>query len=1235
LRTAPAITAQPPDALQTAAEVVGAGVLSQSSLAVPPLSSNPDATAKIYLDFDGHFESTWGTYSGISTPVFSLDSDLTSFSTSEIAAINQIWARVSEDYAPFDIDVTTIEPASFADKMGLRVSIGGNGSWYGSAGGVAYVGSFTNYIVNTVYIFPQQLANSAKYIAEASSHESGHAFGLRHQSRYDANGTKTEEYHTGDGDWAPIMGTSYYKTRTTWHNGTSTIAATIYQDDMAVISNTTNGFGYRADDHGSASKPTPLVFSGNTATASGIIEKMDDQDAFSFSTTGGSVTITQNVAAIGANLDSTLELRTATGTIIASANPSTSYGATITASLAAGDYTIVTASAGQYGSVGQYTVTVNASTAPANQVPQAADATFSIAENAAVGTPVGTVTATDADSPAQTLAYTITAGNNAGVFAINSASGEITVANNSALDYEATSKYTLTVEVTDNGTPNLSDTATITVNVTDVNETPLLADATFSVAENAAVGTPVGTLTAADPDRPAQTLSYAITAGNPSGVFAIDSASGEITVADNATLDYKATSQYVLTVQVTDNGTPNLSDTGTVTINVTNINQAPVLADATFSLPEDAAIGTPVGTLAATDPDRPAQTLTYAITAGNGAGVFAINSASGQITVASNSTLDYETISQYVLTVQVADDGTPSLSDTATVTINLADVNEAPVLADATFSLPENAAVGTPVGTLTATDPDRPAQTLRYAITAGNPSGVFAINSASGEITVADNSTLDYKATGQYVLTVQVSDNGAPSLSDTAAVTVDVAPMNRPPQIVTVGEHWAVKGEQLSFVVSAFDPDVPQQTLRYSLEPGAPAGAAIDPVTGLFSWTPDSSAEARSYTVDICVTDNGTPPLADVVKMAINVAEPLGAADSRSLLDVPAAESHWYALSTVREGFLTAEAAYAGTGSVSMAIYDDQGQPLASSTGSAGLARIDIPAAAGEAFYVKVATTASAVDLSLANLVSQAGGTLAVFGTGADDAFTFDASGRRISINGLVYQFTAAEATNVTFDGGPGNNAATLKGTADSETAKLYPGRADLQGAGYEVHVVNTASITFDGNGGADQAYLNDSDGDDTFVARLGDCMLSGVSSAGIGYSSRALNVARVNALGKAGGRDVAEFHEFAGSTFVRRGSFANLSGNGVFYEGKFFEETLLVTLAAPDDPGGSGGKTKTPPGKSQTLTAAEIALIDQAIVEGAPGAAKALDRDGEAACPPGLLRMATARVFAELGRSA
>ena len=146
--------------------------------------------------------------------------------------------------------------------------------------------------------------------------------------------------------------------------------------------------------------------------------------------------------------------------------------------------------------------------------------------------------------------------------------------------------------------------------------------------------------------------------------------------------------------------------------------------------------------------------------------------------------------------------------------------------------------------------------------------------------------------------------------------------------------------------------------------------------------------------------DSGTPSLADVVKMAINVAEPLGAADSRSLLDAGRGIA-LVCMSTVA-GFLTAEAAYAGTGSVSMAIYDGQGQPLASSTGSAGLARIDIPAAAGEAFYVKVATTASAVDLSLANLVSQVGGTVAVFGTGADDAFTFDASGQRISISGLV-----------------------------------------------------------------------------------------------------------------------------------------------------------------------------------------------------------------------------------------
>lgn len=97
--------------------------------------------------------------------------------------------------------------------------------------------------------------------------------------------------------------------------------------------------------------------------------------------------------------------------------------------------------------------------------------------------------------------------------------------------------------------------------------------------------------------------------------------------------------------------------------------------------------------------------------------------------------------------------------------------NEAPVVGDQSFSLDENSANGTVVGTVSATDPD-PGDSLAYAITEGNISGAFAIDSNTGSITVADVSQLDYEATPSFSLTVQVTDTG--SLTDTAMITVDL-----------------------------------------------------------------------------------------------------------------------------------------------------------------------------------------------------------------------------------------------------------------------------------------------------------------------------------------------------------------------------------------------------------------------------------------------------------------------------
>ena len=337
----------------TGSTVVGAA----SAASIPVLNSYPSATATVYLDFDGHSEASWGGYSNIVTPAFDQDGDPTTFSTNELAAMEQIWRQVAEDFAPFNVNVTTVEPPSFANGVAVRVSIGGTGSWVGgNYGGVAYVDSFTNSMPNTVFVFSTNLYGNAKYTAEAVSHETGHAFGLQHQAKYDGSGNLVESYSTGTGDGrAPLMGSSYVATRGLWWNGT-TFSSTTYQDDMSVIARSTNGFGYRADDHGnSAVTSTSLIVSGTQLSGSGVITTTSDVDYFAFTTGAGQITITVGVPQFN-NLDARLELRSSTGALIASAAPSGSFGASITVSVAAGEYFLVVASQGNYGDVGNYAV---------------------------------------------------------------------------------------------------------------------------------------------------------------------------------------------------------------------------------------------------------------------------------------------------------------------------------------------------------------------------------------------------------------------------------------------------------------------------------------------------------------------------------------------------------------------------------------------------------------------------------------------------------------------------------------------------------------------------------------------------------------------------------------------------------------------------------------------------------------------------------------------------------------
>jgi hypothetical protein len=172
------------------------------------------------------------------------------------------------------------------------------------------------------------------------------------------------------------MGNSYSAPRSLWWNGHPSTSGVAYQDDMAVISKAANGFGYRADDFGNtAATASPLNVSGTQVSAAGVITTTTDVDYFSFSTGAGQVSLSVNVGAGIANLDSKLELRSATGTLIASAAPTDSFGATITSTVAAGSYRLAVLSNGSYGDVGQYTVSGTIVTLSAPAAPSGLTAT--------------------------------------------------------------------------------------------------------------------------------------------------------------------------------------------------------------------------------------------------------------------------------------------------------------------------------------------------------------------------------------------------------------------------------------------------------------------------------------------------------------------------------------------------------------------------------------------------------------------------------------------------------------------------------------------------------------------------------------------------------------------------------------------------------------------------------------------------------------------------------------------
>lgn len=343
------------------------------------LHSNPGARRVVHIDVDGatvsgtawnggEFRFPAGFHAGWDT-----DGDPSSFSAGELAAVQEVWARVAEDYAPFDVDVTTEDPGEAGilrsgiddTAYGMTALVTDSArawDWCGrKCGGVAFVDVFDQVDRGRhrpAWIFPAGVADRPAWVAEAVSHEVGHTFGLEHDGHGDA------AYHEGHGSWGPIMGAPYQRPVTQWSDG-SYPGATQQQDDVALIA---AGAGLRPDE-------------GTTLPAgTAYVTRRTDTDAYDLGACTGTVTVTALPAALGADLDPRLTLVDPTGAVVAAADPSGPVAATITRAVSGAGWRVVVDGVGapslgydDYGSLGAYTLAVTGCGVPAQPADEPAD----------------------------------------------------------------------------------------------------------------------------------------------------------------------------------------------------------------------------------------------------------------------------------------------------------------------------------------------------------------------------------------------------------------------------------------------------------------------------------------------------------------------------------------------------------------------------------------------------------------------------------------------------------------------------------------------------------------------------------------------------------------------------------------------------------------------------------------------------------------------------------------------
>lgn len=545
-----------------------------------------------------------------------------------------------------------------------------------------------------------------------------------------------------------------------------------------------------------------------------------------------------------------------------------------------------------------------------------------------------TAAATDKDVPPQVLTYSLI--NAPAGAAIDSASG---VFRWTPTEAQGPGSYSVKVRVTDNGSPPLYAERTPTITVNETNATPVIAPIASQSVDEATLYSfqPTGS----DADLPANTLTWSLVTA-PTGMT-IDVSTGQISWLPS---ESQGGTAVTVKVQLTDNGSPVKSATQSYQLTVGDVNGAPV----------PGLIGAPVVdegtalafTATATDPDLPANTLTWSLVgAPPGA---TIDAATGAF---SWTPTEAQGAGQYAFTVRVTDNGSPALFADASVNVTVNEVNAAPVVS----AIPDQQIDEASTLSLTASgsDSDLPVNTLTWSL-AGAPAGM-AIDPTTGTITWTPS---EADGPSVHTVVVRLTDSGASALYGEVSFQVTVREVNDSPVLAAVSSQTVDEGTTLTLAMAATDADLPANRLTWSLV-GAPAGATIDSTTGALTWTPNGQQGGSTYSFTVHVVDDGTlalsadqtvqvvvrdlnasPVVAAIPDQVVDELTALSLTASGSDADLPAQQLTWSLIgapvgmsidpATGAIAWTPAEADGPGTVTVTVRLTDNGPSPLFSET---------------------------------------------------------------------------------------------------------------------------------------------------------------------------------------------------------------------------------------------------------------------------------------------------------------